>query len=174
MYNSKNLAIAIIINSIIAVTTILIVTDHVNAQLNNNPMIDIILKDQTQQTTDNSKKRILARGCDPQLSLRFAKVAPQYLGNVEYIPTTNDLDFFEKLKSEKWSLVYFAPGACRYSAANMQIPGGNIDTKSWTLDQYSKVIQELQGEEIQIVKTVYEAEALTLLRQALNIAREVK
>ena len=44
---------------------------------------------------DNSNKRILARGCDPDLSLRFAKVVPPMVGNAEYIPTTDDVDFIQ-------------------------------------------------------------------------------
>ena len=96
-------------------------------------------------TKDNSKKRILARGCDPQLSLSFAKVAPSLLGNPEYIPTTTDDDFIDKLKSQKWSIIYFAPGACRFSAAKQQIPGGNMNTKGWTLAEYRALIEELQA-----------------------------
>ena len=70
---------------------------------------------------DNSKKSILARGCDPALSARFAKVVPPLIGNAEYIPTTDDTDFINQLKSRKWSVIYFAPGACRYNAAKRQI-----------------------------------------------------
>lgn len=125
-------------------------------------------------TTDNSKKSILARGCDPRLSLQFAQVAPQLLGNVEYIPTSNDVDFVEKLKSRKWSVVYFAPGACRYSAAKMQIPGGNQNTEGWTLEEYYELIHKLQGDEIQIVETPYEQDAISLLQKGLESAREVK
>ncbi len=51
--------------------------------------------------TDNSQKSILARGCDPVLSAKFAKVVPPLIGNAEYVPTTNDSDFINKLKSSK-------------------------------------------------------------------------
>ena len=125
-------------------------------------------------TKDNSNKSILARGCDPRLSTQFAQIASQVLGNVEYIPTWNDKDFIEKLKSQKWSVIYFAPGACRYSAQKMQIPGGNQNTKGWTLDDYSKLVYELQGDEIQIVETPYEQDALPLLKEGLDASRVVK
>lgn len=124
--------------------------------------------------TDHSNKSILARGCDPVLSLQFSKVAPQLLGNTEYIPTTSDVDFVEKLKSRKWSVIYFAPGACRYSAAKQQIPGSNHETQGWTLEQYKALIRKLQGEHIQIVESIYEQEAIELLNKALIKAREVK
>ena len=124
--------------------------------------------------TDNSKKRILARGCDPHLSFEFAKVAPSLTGNAEYVPTTNDVDFIEKLKSQKWSVIYFAPGACRFSAAKQQIPGGNVDTRGWTLEQYKKLIYELQGNDIQIAESLYESESLAALNKALENARETK
>jgi hypothetical protein len=85
---------------------------------------------------DNAKKSILARGCDPVASLEFSKVVPSLIGNAEYVPTTDDADFVEKLKSRKWSIVFFAPGACRFSAGNKAIPGGNSETAGWTLEQY--------------------------------------
>lgn len=123
---------------------------------------------------DNSNKSILARGCDPTLSLQFSKMVPPLVGNAEYIPTTNDVDFVEKLNSRKWSVVYFAPGACRFSAAKQQIPGGNNDTKGWTLEKYKALIHKLQGEDIQIVESLYEQGAIELLNNALEKAREVK
>ena len=126
------------------------------------------------QTTDNSKKTILARGCDPQLSLSFAKVAPSLLGNATYIPTTSDADFIEKLKSQKWSVIYFAPGACRYSAAKQQIPGGNNQTAGWTLEEYRTLIYSLQGKDVKIVETPYENEAVQLLNDALRSTHETK
>ena len=129
---------------------------------------------QVQTDSPHSNKRILARGCDPHLSLEFAKVAPSLLGGVEYIPTTTDEEFFEKLRNQEWSLVYFAPGACRYSAAKQRIPGSNEETKSWTLKEYKELILELQGNEIQIVETPQESEAIALLNAALERSREVK
>ncbi|MEO1257626.1 MAG: hypothetical protein AAFZ15_02480 [Bacteroidota bacterium] len=85
-------------------------------------------------------KSILARGSDPDLSLRFSRVVPPLIGNARYVTTTDDNDFIKKLKSRKWSVIYFAPGACRYSAAKRQIPGGNTNTQGWTLEEYKKLI----------------------------------
>ncbi len=123
---------------------------------------------------DNSNKSILARGCDPVLSARFAKIVPPLIGNAEYVPTTDDNDFINQLKSRKWSVIYFAPGACRYNAAKRQIPGGNYDTQGWSLEEYKKLIRELQGNEIQIVESLHEQGALELLHTALVKSREVK
>ncbi|MGI9552732.1 MAG: hypothetical protein ACR2MT_16125, partial [Aurantibacter sp.] len=121
---------------------------------------------------DNSKKSILARGCDPALSLQFSKVVPRLIGNPEYVPTTNDADFIEKLKSREWSVIYFAPGACRFSAAERHIPGGNSLTEGWTLEQYRELVHKIQGEKVQFVETPFESEALGLLKKALAKARE--
>ena len=131
-----------------------------------------LTKTATTPSTDHSRKSILARGCDPHLSQQFAKVVPPLVGHATYTPTTNDNDFIEKLKSQKWSVIYFAPGACRYSAAKRQIPGGNYDTAGWTLEEYKTLIKKLQGEEIQIVESLEEAGAIELLNSALSIARE--
>jgi len=81
------------------------------------------------KSEDNSKKSILARGCDPVASLEASKAIPPLVGNPKYVPTTDDADFIEKLKSRKWSVIYFAPGACRFSAAKQAIPGSNSQTR---------------------------------------------
>jgi len=148
---------------------------NVNAQKIDNNMKTNQMKESKQghlKALDNSKKNILARGCDPVMSLKFSKIVPPLIGNATYIPTTDDVDFVEKLKSRKWSVIYFAPGACRYSAAKRQIPGGNLDTEGWTLEQYKELIRELQGEEIQIVESLYEQGSIDLLKSALEKARE--
>ena len=123
---------------------------------------------------DHSNKSILARGCDPVQSLRASQSIPPLIGNPEYVPTTNDNDFIEKLESRQWSVIFFAPGACRYSAAKRAIPGADQNTKNWTLEQYRELVRELQGEEVQIVETMDERETLGLLKKALSVARETK
>ena len=123
---------------------------------------------------DHSNKSILARGCDPYLSKRAAEFIPPLLGHPIYVPTTNDHDFIEKLKSQKWSVIYFAPGACRYSAARKQIPGGIEDTRGWTLEQYRHLVHTIQGQDIQIVESVYEEGAIELLAAALEKARSIE
>ena len=117
---------------------------------------------------DHSNKSILARGCDPTASLYASRAIPPQIGDPEYIPTTNDVDFIEKLKSHKWSVVYFAPGACRFSAARQAIPGGIEDTRGWTLKQYRELVYQYQGEDIQIVDTLEERETVGLLMDALE------
>ena len=72
-----------------------------------------------------------------------------------------------KLRSRDWSVIYFAPGACRFDAAKRPIPGGNSQTKGWTLEQYRKLVREYQGDSIQIVETPEESEAISLLNDAL-------
>ncbi|MFY0626913.1 MAG: hypothetical protein JXR07_11495 [Reichenbachiella sp.] len=141
--------------------------------MNNKTLMKELTEGQS-GTVDNIKKSILARGCDPRLSIQFAEVAPQLLGNVEYIPTTDDADFIEKLKSRKWSVVFFAPGACRWSAAKKPIPGGNLDTEGWSLDQYRELVFKHQGDDVQIVETPYEQEVIPLLQKGLASAREVR
>lgn len=121
---------------------------------------------------DNSKKSILARGCDPSASLEASRAIPPLIGNPEYVPTTNDAEFIEKLTSRSWSVVFFAPGACRFSAATQPIPGGNSHTQGWTLDQYRDLVRTHQGDQIQIVETLQEAEAVNRLKEALKRAPE--
>ena len=123
-------------------------------------------------SVDNSKKSILARGCDPSASLWAVKAIPPRIGNPEYIPTTDDADFIEKLKSRQWSVVYFAPGACRFSAARRPIPGGNTQTQGWTLEQYRELVRKYQGDTVQIVETPEESQSISLLKTALEKARE--
>ena len=123
-------------------------------------------------SADNSRKSILARGCDPFASLEASKAIPPFIGNPEYVPTTNDADFIEKLQSRDWSVIFFAPGACRFSAAKQPIPGGNSQTQSWTLEQYRELVRKHQGDTIQIVETQEERKTVSLLKSALEKARE--
>ena len=121
---------------------------------------------------ENTRKSILARGCDPHASYGASKAIPPLLGNPEYVPTTNDEDFIEKLQLREWSVVFFAPGACRFSAASQPIPGGNTQTDGWTLEEYRELVRRHQGDKIQIVETPDERETLTLLNEALKKAVE--
>jgi hypothetical protein len=68
------------------------------------------------ETIDLSDKSILARGCDPEMALRASKKLPPLLGHPELVSCTDDDDFVAKLKARAWSVVFFAPGACRYHA----------------------------------------------------------
>lgn len=121
---------------------------------------------------DFSAKRILARGCDPQMALRASKIMPALLGGVELVSCTDDDDFVAKLRERQWSVVFFAPGACRYNAARMPIPGGRAHTRGWGLAEYRALVRQHLGEEIPIVETTDEREIVPRLRQALLQSRD--
>ena len=121
---------------------------------------------------DFSAKSILARGCDPQMARRASKVMPALLGGVELVSCTNDDDFVEKLRERVWSVVFFAPGACRYSAAQMPIPGGRAHTMGWGLAEYRALVRQYQGDQISIVETTDEQEIVPRLKQALLQSRD--
>ena len=122
--------------------------------------------------TDFSAKTILARGCDPQMAHRASKVMPALLGGVQLVSCTDDDDFVAKLRERAWSVVFFAPGACRYNAANMPIPGGRAHTKGWGLAEYRALVRQYQGDQIPIVETTDEREIVPRLRQALLQSRD--
>jgi hypothetical protein len=61
---------------------------------------------------------------------------------------TNDDNLIKLLSEGKWDVVFFAPGACRYSAGNYQIPGGNQKTKGWNLGHYRELVRKFQGKDI--------------------------
>lgn len=116
---------------------------------------------------DFSSKYILARGCDPQMARRASKVMPTLLGGVAFVSCTNDDDFIAQLRARPWSVVLFAPGACRYDAARMPIPGGRTDTMGWGLVDYRALVRQHQGQQIVIVETTDEREIVPRLKQAL-------
>ncbi len=122
----------------------------------------------TENSIDHSDKSILIRGCDPEQALKASKMIPPLIGNPYCIGTTNDHDFIEQLKSRQWTIVFFAPGACRFNAAGMNIPGGNSQTNGWTLEEYRKLVYDLQGDAVKIVETPYESETVRLLLEGLE------
>jgi len=121
---------------------------------------------------DHTNKSVLARGCDPRMALRASEMLPPHLGRPTFVSATSDDDFFEKLQRRRWSVVFFAPGACRYDAANKPIPGGNAQTHGWTLAQYHDLVRKHQGDSVQIVETPDEREVIPLLLRALAQARD--
>tara|TARA_B100000809_G_C15105548_1_gene518605 strand:- start:1380 stop:1877 length:498 start_codon:yes stop_codon:yes gene_type:complete len=141
------------------------------SQINSKSLIINNNKQTQTNKKDNSNKSILPPGCDPKISYEASKAIPPLIGNPKYIPTTSDADFFDKLKKRKYSVVFFAPGACRFSAAIRPIPGGNTHTKGWTLKQYRAYVYELQGDDVVIVETTDERETVHLLQTALTKAR---
>ncbi len=117
---------------------------------------------------DCSGLSILARGCDPTMARRATELLPPLLGSPEMVSCTNDDDFRAKLKARSWSVVFFAPGACRYSAARAPVPGSRAHTRGWSMVEYRAWVAEHQGKHVPVVETVDEREIIPLLRRALH------
>ena len=117
--------------------------------------------------SDNSKKSILIRGCDPEMGRRAIELLTPVLGNPKMVSVTNDNDFIKELQKKRWSVIHFAPGACRYDAIKSPIPGGCTQTKGWGLSEYKTLVQKYQGQDIVIVETTYEHKIVPLLKEAL-------
>ena len=126
----------------------------------------------TTQIGDNSNKSILSRGCDPEMGRRAIELLPPVLGNPEMVSVTNDDDFIAELQKKKWSVIFFAPGACRYDAIRSPIPGSRSQTKGWGLVEYRNLVRKHQGEDINIVETTDERQIVPLLRKALENINE--
>ena len=123
----------------------------------------------TTQIGDNSNKSILVRGCDPEMGRRAIKLLPPALGNPEMVSITNDDDFITELQRKKWSVIFFAPGACRYDARTLPIPGSRSQTKGWGLTEYRNLVRKHQGEDVNIVENTDERQIGPLLRAALSV-----
>jgi hypothetical protein len=119
------------------------------------------------QISDNSNKSILIRGCDPEMGRRAIKLLTPVLGNPEMVAVTNDDEFITELQKKKWSVIHFAPGACRYDSTQSPIPGSRTQTKGWGLTEYKTLVKEHQGQDIKIVETAYESQIVPLLIKAL-------
>ena len=120
------------------------------------------------QVGDNSNKDILVRGCDPEMGRRAIELLSPILGNPEMLSVTNDDDFIIELKRKKWTVIHFAPGACRYDATKSPIPGNRSLTQDWGLAEYRNLVRKYQGEDIKIVETTDESQIILLLRKALK------
>jgi hypothetical protein len=116
---------------------------------------------------NNENKRILARACDTYAAQLAAHFIPRAIGNPEYIATTDDVDFLNRLQTESWDVVFFAPGACRYNAVSRPIPGSGGSTRHWSLNDYKAAIKQYQGQ-IPVVESLDESNTIKLLRQALE------
>ena len=119
------------------------------------------------QISDNSNKSILIRGCDPEMGRRAIDLLTPVLGNPEMVAVTNDDDFITELQKKKWSVIHFAPGACRYDSTQSPIPGSRTQTKGWGLTEYKTLVKKHQGQDIKIVETTYESQIVPLLIKAL-------
>jgi hypothetical protein len=120
---------------------------------------------------DNSALSILTRGCCPKMAEKAGKMLPPLIGNPKFVACTDDKDFIGKLEAKKWDIVFFAPGACRFSAKKMPIPGGIEETKGWGLEEYEAMVRRKQGSGVNIVKTAEEKQIVPLLIKALAEAR---
>jgi hypothetical protein len=123
----------------------------------------------TASDSDASSKYILARGCDPVMAAHSLQMLPPMVGNAHMEATTDDDTFFAKLQERKWDVIFFAPGACRWSAAKQPIPGGNKQTHGWGMDQYHDKVRQLQGDQVKIVGTSEERLIVSSLRAALGL-----
>ncbi|MDG1901668.1 MAG: hypothetical protein P8I80_05485 [Bacteroidales bacterium] len=119
------------------------------------------------QISDNSNKSILIRGCDPEMGRRAIELLTPVLGNPEMVSVTNDDDFITELQKKKWSVIHFAPGACRCDLTKSAIPGSRTQTKGWGLTEYRTLVKKHQGQDIKIVETAYERQIVPLLKKAL-------
>tara|TARA_Y100000385_G_scaffold271035_1_gene310618 strand:- start:232 stop:666 length:435 start_codon:yes stop_codon:yes gene_type:complete len=119
------------------------------------------------QIRDNSNKSILIRGCDPEMGRRAIELLTPVLGNPEMVSVTNDDDFITELQKKKWSVIHFAPGACRCDLTKSAIPGSRTQTKGWGLTEYRTLVKKHQGQDIKIVETAYERQIVPLLKKAL-------
>jgi hypothetical protein len=143
-----------------------------SAEASRNGMLNSIKNGATVvNLLDNSKKSILSRGCDPVMAARSLEFMPKMLGNVQMFTSTNDNDFIKLLQERKYTIVFFAPGACRYDASKMPIPGENSVTKGWDLSQYRELVKQHQGDDVVIVETVEESQTISLLSDALSTGR---
>jgi hypothetical protein len=118
---------------------------------------------------DASAKTTIIRGCDPVMAERAGKMLPPMLGNAKVVGVTDDDTFFKLLETEKFDVVMFAPGACRYDAARQPIPGSNGRSNGWSLEQYRALVREKQGAQVPIVEGTEERQIVPLLREALGL-----
>ena len=107
---------------------------------------------------DASQKAVLVRGCDPQMAERAGKMLPPMLGNAQTLGVTDDDTFFDLLQQRTFDVIFFAPGACRFSAARQPIPGGNQVSAGWGLAEYKAKVREHQPHAA-IVETTEERRA---------------
>jgi hypothetical protein len=118
---------------------------------------------------DASGKWVLARGCDPAMAQRAQQMLPPLIGHANLVSVSSDDEFFRLLGERKFDVVFFAPGACRFSAARQPIPGGNGASEGWGLDDYRQKVREEQGDAVVIVETSSEPEIVPLMRKALGL-----
>ena len=119
---------------------------------------------------DASHKRLLVRGCDPVMAERANGFLPSLLGDVQLTSATDDDTFLSLLRGgTAFHVVCFAPGAMRWDAQQKPIPGGNVETRGWSLEEYRAEVRRTQGENITIVGSPEERDMVPMLRKALGL-----
>ena len=125
---------------------------------------------------DASAKLVLGRGCDPVMAEHSKAFLPPLLNNARIDAYSSDGEFFAQLErikagqAQRPDVVFFAPGACRWSEARRPIPGGIAGlSHGWSLQQYHDKVREMLGEDTPVVGTTREAEIVPLLRKALKL-----
>ena len=122
-----------------------------------------------QGTQGAEGKVLLSRGCDPLMMERAPAMLGPYLGGCEMVGCTNDDEFVRLLTSgRRFDVVFFAPGACRWSASKQPIPGGNSTTRGWGIDEYKRLVAQ-HHPDARIVETTEESKMVMLLRAALDL-----
>ena len=126
---------------------------------------------------DARGKVIMTRGCDPVMAAHSVSFLPPMLGGATILPYTEDDKLFADLdamragRMARADVVFFAPGACRWSAAKLPIPGGNKVSHGWGLEKYHARVREALGPDVPIVGSEREADIVPLLREALGLPK---
>ena len=126
-------------------------------------------------STAGAGKLILGRGCDPVMAARSNEFLKPLLSGASSTSFTDDDAFFGAIAAIKAGaaprpdVVFFAPGAHRWSDAGMAIPGGNAKSQGWGIQEYHEHVRDALGD-IPIVGSAREADVVPLLRKALNLA----
>jgi len=153
--------------------SIIFLMSSTNADRDRDSMMNEIASGVATTAGDATGKRILARGCDPVMAERAGAMLKPHLSGATLTSCTDDDDFIEKLSSEKWDVIFFAPGACRYSAAKQPIPGGRSATKGFTLSDYKSLVRS-HDKDVPICETTEEREIIPRLRAALGLVRSAE
>jgi hypothetical protein len=144
------------------------------ADASRDRMVADLKKHAASRGGDASSKSVIVRGCDPRMCERAAEFLPGMLSNPGKLDfSTKDDHFFQMLKENKYDLVHFAPGACRWDAAGRPIPGGNAESKGWRLRDYHVKVRALQEQagnpDVKITETTEESELVPVMRKALGL-----
>ena len=134
------------------------------------------VEEASQNQQQPHEQSLLIRGCDPEMARRAKPMLRKHLGpKVNIHSATDDTSFFELLGKQKWDVVLFAPGACRWSRSGELIPGQDEKegTSGWRVADYYSTVEDKQkgfgGQAVKIVETCEEKEIVPKLQQALHL-----